>query len=248
MVAIVFSLLLFHTTTEAQNVFTALLRDHVHNGHVNYETMKGDARLNEYIRYLSTANPDTISSWNGQLAFWINAYNAFTLKLICDRYPVESINELHSGGLILGTLLKTTIWDKDIAVIHGATLSLNTIEHEIIRKRFQEPRIHFALVCASKSCPPLRSEAFEGSRLDEQLDDQGRAFLRNDELNFFDLENRTASISKIFRWFEEDFGSTERALLVFLSRFLPEPEAEDIRMHADMWRISYRDYDWNLNK
>ncbi len=118
--------------------------------------------------------PQKIVNEKNRLAFWINAYNAFTLKFIIDEYPVESINDLHWGGLYLGSLLGTTIWDDEKIVINGTELSLNNIEHDIIRKKFNEERIHFALVCASISCPPLLNEAYEGYKLDKSTKRTGK--------------------------------------------------------------------------
>jgi len=229
-------------------LFTQILSDYVYNGRVNYAELRNDERLDRYLDQLAATNPDTIADKNAQLAFWINAYNAYTLKVICDNYPVKSINDLHTGGLIVGTVLKKTIWDKEFVVINRKHLSLNQIEHEIIRKRFKEPRIHFALVCAAKSCPPLRSEAFEAARLDEQLDDQGRVFFRQPDKNFFEPEKKIAHLSKILDWYEGDFGRNDEAVLLYISRFLPEGLAVSIQADPKKWKIEYTDYDWSLNE
>lgn len=232
----------------SHQLFTEILRDYVHEGRVNYRELRNDNRLAVYLEQLAAANPEAIADNNTQLAFWINAYNAYTLKVICDNYPVKSINDLHTGGLIVGTVLKKTIWDKELAIINGKKLTLNQIEHEIIRRRFKEPRIHFALVCAAKSCPPLRSEAFEGERLDEQLDDQGRIFFSQPDKNFFDAEKKVARLSKILDWYEEDFGKNDVEVLQYVSRFLPEKVAVSIQADPKKWKIEYTDYDWSLNE
>ena len=142
-------------TALRHRLFSELLSTYVHDGIVNYKKLKSDKRLAEYIGWLSKADPDALPNEKEQLAFWINAYNAYTLKIICDNYPVESINDLHTGGLVIGSVLKTTVWDKKFVVVNGNTMTLNTIEHEIVRPKFNDPRGHFALVCASKSCPQL---------------------------------------------------------------------------------------------
>ncbi len=227
--------------------FTDILSKYVHNGFVDYKDLRLDSRLGEYIRWLATTNPDTLPDEKEKLAFWINTYNAYTLKIICDNYPVESINDLHSGGLVIGTVLKTTVWDKKLVTVNGKAIALNTIEHEIIRPTFKDPRAHFALVCASKSCPTLRSEAYEGSSLDAQLNDQGKRFFGDKFRNEFDLTAKKADLSKILDWYSEDFGGSDENVLRFISRFLPPTLSADIKAHPSDWEISYKDYDWSLN-
>ena len=227
--------------------FSDLLSTYVHDGIVNYHGMRSDNRLAGYIRWLAKTEPDTLPNEEEKLAFWINVYNAYTLKVICDNYPVESINDLHTGGLIIGSILKTTVWDKNLVTVGGRTISLNTIEHEIVRPRFKDPRAHFALVCASKSCPPLRSEAYEGGTLDRQLDDQGRVFLSDRFRNEFDPAKKHAEISKIFSWYERDFGSSDEEVVRYIARFLPDSLARQIMASPQEWNIGYKSYDWSLN-
>jgi hypothetical protein len=227
-------------------VFTETLQKNVRNGHVNYKAMCKDPALSTYITQLSRTAPE--GSKESQLAFWINAYNAYTLKVICDHYPVKSINELHRGGLIIGTLTKGTIWDKKLAVVNGEPLTLNHIEHEVIRKQFHEPRAHFALVCASVSCPALRPEAYEATKLNEQLEDQGRIFFADSGKNSFDVPNKIAHLSKILDWYSGDFGKTKQDVLLFASRFVAEPIASEIRKDPGKWKIEYTDYNWDLNE
>ena len=228
-------------------LFTEILSNYVHKGFVDYKNLRNDKRLDEYIRWLATANPDTLPDEKEQLAFWINAYNAYTLKIICGNYPVESINDLHSGGLVIGTVFKTTVWDKKLVTVNGQVMTLNSIEHEIVRPRLKDPRVHFALVCASKSCPPLRSEAYEGSQLNAQLDDQGKLFFADTFRNELDAARKQAHISKILSWYSEDFGGSDKRILMFISRFLPPTLAEQINANSSDWDISYKDYDWSLN-
>lgn len=246
---LIFFSILILSFTQAQNhsLFTEILQDYVSNGKVNYKELKDDGRLTEYLKILSKTDPDTISDKQNLLSFWINAYNAFTLKVICDNYPLESINDLHSGGLIIGTVLGTTVWDDDFIVINGKTITLNEIEHDIIRPEFSEPRAHFALVCASKSCPPLRPEAYQGDILNQQLDDQGKIFLGNELKNRFDAENKTVYISKIFSWFDDDFGDDDNEILAFIYKFLPDSFKAENPDLTD-WEIEHLDYDWSLNE
>lgn len=232
----------------SHDLFTEILQDYVISGNVNYKSLCQDDRFEKYIKQLVKTNPDTIQSEKDRLAFWINAYNAYTLKIICDNYPIESINDLHSGGLVLGLIFSSTIWDKDFVIINNKPTTLNAIEHDTIRPLYNDPRAHFALVCASKSCPPLRSEAYEGDKLDEQLNDQGKIFLSDSQKNNFDISEKTAKISKIFDWFDEDFGEDEADILLFLADYLPEDSANLIRNNPHEWDVEYLDYDWSLNE
>ncbi len=246
---LIFSLTASITNAKKKHeLFTAILQQYVHNGLVNYSALKTDKQLNEYVEMLNNINPDTIADKNDRLAFWINAYNAFTLKVITDNYPVKSINELHTGGRILGHVLGTTVWHKEIFKVNGKSISLNNIEHDIIRKKFKEPRIHFALVCGALSCPPLRNEAYEGAELERQLDDQAKLFFNDSTKNKFNLKTRTAELSKIMDWYESDFGNSDEEILMFISPYLPEEIARDIKENAEKWEIDYLDYDWGLNE
>ncbi len=244
------TLLLFSTSlfADSHTLFTDLLQKYVKDGHVQYSALCKDSTLAAYTMQLAQTNPASISDPREELAFWINAYNAFTLKVICDHYPVKSINELHTGGLIIGTVIKGTIWDKKFFKINGEEMSLNHIEHEIVRKKFHDPRAHFALVCASTSCPPLRSEAYEGSKLDQQLDDQARIFFADKNRNFFEPDRKTAHLSKILDWYSKDFGASKPEILLFVARFLPDDLAAAIKNNPADWKIAYTDYDWELNE
>jgi hypothetical protein len=214
---------------------------------VKYNTLRNDKRLAEYITQLSLTNPDTISSQQAKLAFWLNVYNAYTLKIVCDNYPIESINDLHWGGLFIGTIFGKTIWDKDLITNNGTQFSLNAIEHDIIRPVFKEPRIHFALVCASRGCPPLRTQAYEADSLEAQLDDQARLFLNDTTKNNFDTTTHQATLSKIFSWYSEDFGDADEKILEYVAKYLPPEIGENIRRTIKDWDIDYGEYDWRLN-
>jgi hypothetical protein len=243
------ALLSSHVKANESNLnFTNLLQKHVKHGLVNYSRLCSDPDLITTINQLSQTNPDTIRDRNNLLAFWINAYNAFTLKVICDNYPLKSINDLHFGGLVIGTVLKKTIWDKKFIEINKKEYSLNNIEHEIIRKQFNEPRAHFVLVCASIGCPPLLNEAFVGDKLNEQLEQQGKRFLQDSNKNVFDIDKKVARISKIFDWFDKDFGNDKKERLLFISRFLPGEIANDIRLNPEQWKVKHTKYNWDLNE
>jgi hypothetical protein len=233
---------------EQHALFSSVLNKYVQNGKVNYKELCKDPDLAKYISFLESSNPEDFTNEKDRLAFWINAYNAYTLKIICDHYPVKSINDLHSGGTALSHAFKTTIWDKEIVVINHKATSLNNIEHKIIRPLFKDFRIHFALVCAAKSCPALRSEAYEGSKLDQQLDDQAKLFLSDNSKNRFEVATLKASISKIFDWYQKDFGKDKSEVLVAISKYLPDQIQKSIRSGLDKWNVDYTNYDWSLNE
>ena len=243
--------LTFHTAALAGasvETYTGVLTAYLKDGLVDYRGLCKDPRLNEYIRRLGTTNPEIIPTRNAKLAFWINAYNAYTLKVICDHYPIKSINDLHFGGLLVGQILGKTIWHKKIVTINNQQMSLNDIEHNTVRPLFKDPRIHFALVCAAMGCPPLRSEAYQGDKLDHQLNEQAKTFLNNPQHNRFDITKKRASISKIFDWYGKDFAATESEVLLYLARYLPKETANAVRENPQGWKLEYNSYDWSLNE
>lgn len=218
------------------STWTSLLKKHVDTkGHVDYKGFKADeAKLDTYLAVLSK-NPPT-SSWKKEdkLAFWINAYNAFTVKLVVKNYPVKSIKDL--GGAIYKV---NTPWDIKFIEIGGKTHDLNNIEHGIIRKYFNDPRIHFAVNCASVSCPNLRNEAFVGSKLNAQLDDQAKSFIN--DLTKNKITSDAAQLSKIFSWFKGDFNVGGSNVEKFINTYSTN------KLNSKT-KISYKEYDWNLNE
>jgi|SRR5579883_1064279 len=228
--------------TKTDELYTQILAKYVHHGNVDYKDMRHDTRYERCVEAIESVNPDTIRSEKSRLAFWLNAYNAATLDLICDKYPLKSIKDIDWGD---GH--KTSAWDKDFVVIHDKRMTLNDIENKIIRPEFKEPRIHFALVCAAKSCPPLRPEAYRADVLDGQLNDQAKTFLRDTSRNSFDLEHKIAYLSEIFDWYKSDFGGTDESVLRFISWYLPDDTGQNMRENPSAWSIRYKQYDWNLN-
>jgi hypothetical protein len=240
-------LILSRATAAEHELLTAVLQDHVTAGVVDYAAIAEDPRLDQYLAGLAATDPDQLPSREAQLALWINAYNAYTLQLVADAYPIESIHNLATGGMVIGWLIKRTPWDIRFAEVGGKVYTLNEIEHDIIRPQFQEPRIHFAIVCAAVSCPPLRSEAYEAATLYDQLNEQGRIFLNDPRHNRFDPEQRRVWLSKIFAWFAEDFGDDDEAVVRFVGPFMNPTVAEDIDAAAASWQLSHPKYDWSLN-
>ncbi len=229
-------------------LFDALLTKHVsEDGEVDYAAIKEGDELTAYLEVLSKAKPELLPEKEA-LAYWLNAYNAYTLKLIVDNYPVKTIKEitpLRLKGLSLAIPKINSPFEYSIAQIDGKKYSLDDIEHGIIRKQFDEPRIHFALVCAAYSCPPLRREAYVADRLDEQLDDQGYIFLLDERNNVIDSEKRHIQLSKIFKWFKSDFTKEGMSLQQFLARYYDGPTRQ--KLLANAFQVRYKKYNWKLN-
>ncbi|MBO0321413.1 DUF547 domain-containing protein [Muricauda sp. CAU 1633] len=215
-----------NTSKPSHEVWNTLLKNHVdENGNVKYSVFKQDAaQLNDYLSHLAQHPPSPTWSKEDSLAYYINLYNAATVKLIVDHYPVESIKDIPNR------------WDKKWIYVGNSTLSLNHIEHEILRK-MNEPRIHFAINCASYSCPKLLNEAFMPEKMEQQLNQVAQDFVNDPTKNRF--ENGEAQLSKIFKWYKGDF-TEDTSLLEFINPYLKNPIGSD----AD---IDYLDYDWSLN-
>ena len=212
-------------------------------GNVNYAAWQRSApdvqALDAYLAHLSTADPRQRASRQGTLAFWINAYNAVTLKGILREYPTTSIRN-HTARVF-----GYNIWKDLLLVVGGANFSLEQIEHEILRK-LNEPKMHFAIVCASKSCPKLRAEAYTAARLDEQLVLNAREFFAVPGNFRHDVGTGQFQLSSILSWFGEDFGVDQAAQLRAIAPYLPTAAARQAA-EANSVRVSYLSYDWGLN-
>jgi hypothetical protein len=221
--------------------WTATLTRWVRDGQVDYAGLQryGEPALSAYLATLSGACGRDYERWTREerLAYWINAYNAFTARLILDNYPIDSIRTI---GWLPGAAFRERFIP--MQGLKGGVISLNDIEHGTLRSAFREPRIHFALVCAARSCPVLRSEAYRAADLDRQLDDQGRTFLRDPAKNRVDVPGRTLYLSPIFNWFREDFERDGGSLVAFVGPYL-----DGATPGAD-WSITFNDYDWRLNE
>jgi hypothetical protein len=170
-----------------------------------------------------------------RFAFYINAYNAWTIKLVLSGYPgIESIKDL-------GSIFQSP-WKKKICRIGGDVVSLDHIEHDILRPKFKDPRVHFAINCASISCPPLMSQPFRGSTLDRQLDDATRAFINNPERNY--LKGNTLYVSRIFKWFGKDF---DYDIVGFFLTYADDHLKKELEAKKQTVKVSYLSYDWSLN-
>jgi hypothetical protein len=224
------------------SAFDALLRRHVVRGMVDYDAFKAAPQLEAYLESLARADLSGLPE-RERLALYINAYNAYTIHLINVKSERDSIRNINKT---LGLKLKGP-WKEPLAVVAGRTLSLDDIEHGIIRKQFREPRIHFALVCAAMSCPPLRSEAYTGAKLEAQLTDQAEAFLlRSPQKNRVDAKSGTLYLSRIFDYYREDFGATDAAIARYVARFYPEGPEKQLLVSGKA-KLVNTDYDWTLN-
>lgn len=218
----------------------AVLKEHVRDGWVDYTALKGrPGPLLEYLDLLASVKESEFNRWpeKERFAFLINLYNATTLRLIIDHYPVGSIKDI--GSFFKGP------WKQEVVRLFGNVTTLDSLEHETIRQRYRDPRAHFALVCAAKGCPPLRGEAYAASRLDEQLDDQARVFLGQTAKNRVEAGSRTLYLSPIFKWFSGDFEAKTGSVLKFLEPHFSEKDRKVLA--GGDFKIRYSEYDWSLN-
>lgn len=222
----------------------ALLQKYVdERGLVAYRKWKDSAEdtkaLDDYLARLGAANLKGTTSRDDRLAFWINAYNALTLKGILMKYPTKSIRD-HTplvGGY--------NIWKDLLLWVDGKEYSLNNIEHDILRK-MGEPRVHFVLVCASKGCPPLRRQAYTAEKLDEELSANARKFFATPGNFRLDESEHAVGVSELFRWYGEDFAPTSRGVIQALRPYFPAGEKIPWLDAADL-TVDYLEYDWSLN-
>jgi len=225
------------------SAFDALLRAHVTmEGRVDYDAFARARDFRSYLERLALASLDGQGE-SDRLAFWINAYNAYTIEQINAHGERVSIRNIRRT---LGLLPLKGPWSERMVRAAGRELTLDEVEHEIVRKEFREPRIHFALVCAAVSCPPLRREAYTGDRLDAQLEDQARLFLRASDKNRVDVGSETVFVSSIFAWYREDFGGSNEALGRYLARYWPEGKERALLL-SGRFRLRETRYDWSLN-
>jgi len=198
---------------------------------VDYQKVKNMPEYAELLETLSGFRITDLAGRDASLAFWINVYNIAAVKMIIDNYPLSSIRRA-------GNLLRS-VWNRDVIDIGGEMYTLGEIEHDILKK-YDEPRIHFAIVCASISCPDLADRSYRAATIDEQLNRQTFNFLENRGKGVrIDRENKTIHVSRIFKWFEDDFGDRE-GVLQFISKYLDNGYLQ--------YRIRYLNYDWELNE
>jgi hypothetical protein len=213
----------------------------VGSGRVNYVGLRAEpGELRAYLDDLALVTRTEFDGWTRaeQLALLLNLYNAATLQLVSDHYPVSSVRKI--GGLFQSP------WKLPVIRLWGQTHTLDWLENEFIRPRYQEPRVHFALVNAAKGCPPLRDEPYVAVRLEAQLDDQGRTFMAQRECNRFDGSKHTLYLSPIFKWYRDDFTASGKPLEQVVSPFCSASDARS--MAESKVRIVFTTYDWSLNE
>lgn len=219
-------------------IWATLLKKHVTDGRVDYDGFKQDeAELDRYLAILSATDPGTLSHQH-QFAFYINAYNAFTVKLILTRYPgINSIKEISS--------FFSNPWSRKFIPLNGFKVSLDHIEHDILRNRFKDPRIHFAINCAARSCPPLSNTPYEGDTLETRLEEQTRQFINHSGKTF--LKDNTLFVSRIFKWFEDDFSGNPLGFIRQYADNSLKQALENASAGGDI-HLEYLPYDWTLNR
>lgn len=248
--------------------YAALLKAYVSDaGLVDYRGLKADReKLDAFVNRIARVDEDEFDRWDERkrIAFLINAYNALTLKVIIDHYPIRRTRD---DAPEVSILQIPGAWKKIEFEVAGHDLTLDKIEHELLRKRFNEPRIHMALVCAALSCPNLRNEPYTRAGLEVQLDDQARRFLNHPKKFKIDRHEKAVYLSQIFSWFGDDFLKTygtsekfggnfagksggrdkrERAVLNFISRYVGREDAS--LLEKGEYEVKYLHYDWTLNE
>jgi hypothetical protein len=225
------ALLLVMQANAQTAIFNNLLQELVtKGGTVDYKGFKNNAvQLDNYLSYLEATSPDNSWSKNKQKAFWINAYNAYTLKIILDNYPLKSITDIKEKG--------KTAWKIPFAKVGGKTHTLDYIEHEILRKTLFDARIHVGVNCASVSCPKLGNTAFTEENIEATLEQLMKDFINDTSRN--KISNKKVQISSIFDWFQKDFTQNS-TVIGYLNKY------SETKINSSA-KISYLKYDWSLN-
>lgn len=218
------------TVYSQTSILNDLLQKHVdESGNVDYKSLqKEEAQLDSYLSYLNKTSPNNWSA-DEEKAFWINAYNAYTLKIILENYPLKSITNIKKEG--------KTAWKYSFAKVGGKTYTLDHIEHEILRKKFKDPRIHVGVNCASGSCPKLANFAFNKENIDSSLEKLMKEFINDVTRN--KLSKKKVEISEIFNWFKGDF-TANGSVIDYINRYADTPVNKKAK-------IKYLPYDWSLN-
>lgn len=211
--------------------FNSLLQAHVDaKGFVNYQSLKqNEGKLDAFLSYLEKTSPEKSWSADKEKAFWINVYNAYTLRIILDNYPIKSITKINNDG--------KTAWKTSFVKVGGKTYTLDHVEHEILRKKFKDPRIHVGVNCASGSCPKLGNLAFTEDNVELELERLMKEFINDSTRN--KLSKKKVEISEIFNWFQGDF-TANGSVIDYINRYADEPVNKKAK-------IKYLPYDWSLN-
>ena len=220
-----------------------LLKSHIETdseglNRVNYKALKSQqSRLQIYLKQLQSIKVTALNR-KEQFAFWANLYNALTLDVVLSAYPVKSIRDID----ISPGLFSNGPWGKKLVKIEGTMLSLDDIEHKILRIVFRDPRVHFAVNCASIGCPNLQKHAFSGRKLNQQLNAAASSYINSNR--GVNVNNGRLELSKIFSWFQQDFGPGERAVLNYIKTYASPVLKTKLQQASS---VSHYFYDWNLN-
>ena len=198
-------------------------------------TSEDRAKLAAYVEDLQGLKPSQMSA-DEQIAYWANLYNAKTLEIIIDNYPVDSIRDIGGNFIAKGP------WKMDVVTVEGQVMSLDNIEHDTVRAKFNEPRVHYAFNCASIGCPNLRAMAWEGETLDADLDEAARAYIAHPR--GIDVDGGKVTASSIYKWFKKDFGDNDAEVLDHIRQYATGEKLEALKAEK---KIDRYDYDWNLN-
>lgn len=251
------------SNTFDHSLYDTFLQRFVSNGFVDYNGMqKQRETLNKYLQSIKQVNPNEFENWsnNEQMVFWINAYNAITLEVILINYPIQWGSLISRARFPKSSIRQINkVWDTVYIKVMGKELTLNQIEHEILRKKFHDPRIHFVIVCASIGCPKLESRAFYADGLEQRLEQAARNFISDSKQVRLDKKENTFNISSIFEWFKEDFNASatahqnyknysksERGIIEFIVSRLSKEDQQFIFNNQP--KIKYLKYDWTLNE
>lgn len=229
-----FTLAQFASAAAWQETYDKLLQKYVSNGNVRYAAWHAEQAdlnaLGAVVQAISQAVPGKMNR-DEKLAFYLNAYNAWIIKTVLDHYPVKSIKD---------TMF--FVFKRDIIKVAGKQTSLSKLENDIIRQQFKDPRIHFALNCASVSCPPLHDHPFKATTLDATLETLTKDFIRNNPQGLKISDNgRKVSASKIFDWYKEDFQGEAGSILAYITKYRGKPFPENAK-------LEFQEYDWSLNE
>jgi hypothetical protein len=215
-------------------LFDEILRAHVKNGLVDYAALEAQhaAQLDRYLQ--SLAEVKGFAGRDDELAFWLNAYNACVIRGILDLYPdVESVMKVKD-------FFKVERWR-----LAGKTYNLDQLENQVIRPRFKDPRIHFILVCAAQSCPPLQEDAMDPSRLQSQLEAATKVAINRTKYVQVDPAARTLTVTRIMSWYKQDFIDHSGSIQSYVSKYLAEPQKS--QLEGAEYAVKFMDYDWTLN-
>ena len=209
-------------------------------GMVDYEALKKDqSALETYLNLTASVPAEQFDGWTRpqRMAFLLNVYNASTLKLMSDNFPVKSIKDI--GGV-------RRVWNLKVVRLFGGKYTLGHLENVLIRKQFKSPSVHFTLVCGSRSCPPLRKEPYTAEILEDQFADQAQIFLRDSKKNYVNMDSKTIFLSPIFSWFREDFGKTDTEIIAQVAEHFEISEQEALLKGG--FKIDYTKFDWGVNQ